>query len=51
VTITTTDDRSLRIVAVDALRGLAIGAMIIYHFAWDLSYFGFISVDVAGDLG
>ena len=50
MTLTTTDDRGPRIVAVDALRGLAIGAMILYHFAWDLSYFGFTSVDVAGDL-
>jgi len=49
VTLTTTDDRGARIVAIDALRGLAIGAMIIYHFAWDLSYFGMISVDIAGD--
>lgn len=44
-------DRSGRIVAVDALRGVAIIAMIIYHFAWDLGFFDFISVDVAENLG
>jgi uncharacterized membrane protein len=44
-------DRSGRIIAIDALRGMAIIAMIIYHFAWDLSFFGFISVDVAENLG
>jgi uncharacterized membrane protein len=44
-------DRSGRIIAVDALRGMAIIAMIMYHFAWDLGFFGFISVDVAENLG
>lgn len=35
-----------RLVLVDALRGLAIAAMVIYHFAWDLSYYELIEVDV-----
>jgi uncharacterized membrane protein len=45
------DDRGRRIAAVDALRGIAIAAMIVYHFSWDLSYFGFVSVNVAADPG
>lgn len=36
-----------RAVALDALRGLAVVAMVIYHFAWDLSHFGLIETDVA----
>ena len=40
-----------RIAAIDALRGLAILAMIVYHFSWDLSYFGLTSVDVVQDPG
>jgi len=40
-----------RIAAIDALRGLAILAMIVYHFSWDLSYFGLISIDVVQDPG
>ena len=36
---------------VDAARGAAILAMIVYHFSWDLRYFGYIAADVAGDLG
>jgi uncharacterized membrane protein len=30
-----------RIVALDAARGLALVAMAIYHFAWDLEFFGY----------
>lgn len=44
------NDRVVRIAAVDALRGWAIGAMIVYHFAWDLSHFGLISVNISNDL-
>ncbi|HWT29564.1 MAG TPA: heparan-alpha-glucosaminide N-acetyltransferase [Propylenella sp.] len=36
---------------IDALRGVAILAMIVYHFAWDLHFFGFIAADVTGALG
>lgn len=43
--------RGRRIAAVDALRGIAIVAMIVYHFSWDLRYFGFISVNVVADPG
>ncbi|MHB1111066.1 MAG: DUF1624 domain-containing protein [Devosia sp.] len=35
-----------RVALVDALRGVAILAMVIYHFAWDLSYYRLIATDV-----
>jgi hypothetical protein len=50
-TIAKTEIRARRIAAVDALRGVAIAAMVVYHFSWDLSYFGFVSVNVAADPG
>jgi len=28
---------------VDVLRGLALAGMVVYHFSWDLSYFGYIA--------
>jgi uncharacterized membrane protein len=31
-----------RIGAIDAARGLALLAMAVYHFTWDLSYFGYV---------
>jgi uncharacterized membrane protein len=31
----------------DALRGLAVVAMVVFHLAWDLSALGFIATDVA----
>jgi uncharacterized membrane protein len=31
----------------DAARGIAVVAMVFYHFSWDLSQFGVIEVDVA----
>jgi uncharacterized membrane protein len=40
-----------RLAALDAVRGIALVAMAIYHFAFDLATFGLIRVDVAGDLG
>ena len=43
--------RSARLPWLDAIRGLAFVAMAIYHFAWDLGYFGYITVDVTVDLG
>ncbi len=35
----------------DLLRGLAILAMIVFHVAWDLYYFGYSPVDVTTDWG
>ncbi len=37
---------SPRLPLLDAARGVAVVAMVIYHFAWDLSVFGFIETDV-----
>ena len=34
--------------ALDAARGLAIVAMVVYHFAWDLSFYQLIATDVVG---
>ncbi len=42
---------SARLPLIDAARGLAVAAMIVYHFSWDMRYFGFIAADVAEDLG
>jgi uncharacterized membrane protein len=38
-----------RLALVDAFRGIAILAMVFYHFAWDLSYYRLIAVDVTTD--
>lgn len=35
----------------DILRGVAILAMIVFHIAWDLYYFGFSPIDVTTELG
>ena len=35
----------------DMARGVAILAMIVFHVAWDLYYFGYSSVDVTSDWG
>jgi uncharacterized membrane protein len=40
-----------RLLVVDAARGLAVVAMVVYHFSWDLRYFGYIAADVEGALG
>lgn len=40
-----------RIPAIDVARGVALVAMAVYHFSWDLSYFGLITVEVARDPG
>jgi uncharacterized membrane protein len=40
--------RTGRLPALDAARGLAIAAMVVYHFAWDLSFFQLIATDVVG---
>ncbi|MFC7400407.1 heparan-alpha-glucosaminide N-acetyltransferase [Chelatococcus sp. GCM10030263] len=36
-----------RIPLIDAARGIALLAMISYHFAWDLSFYGLIETDIA----
>ncbi len=38
-----------RIPAIDNLRGLAIIAMVVYHFCFDLRHFGFITADLYRD--
>jgi len=38
-----------RIPVVDVARGVALSAMIVYHFAWDLSFLGFIDTAVGQD--
>jgi uncharacterized membrane protein len=40
-----------RVPLVDALRGLAIVAMVAYHFSWDLSYFAFWPIDISIEPG
>lgn len=35
-----------RLPLLDAARGLAVIAMVIYHFSWDLSVFGLVELDV-----
>lgn len=38
-----------RIALIDGLRGVAVIAMVLYHFSWDLSYFRFADFDLLGD--
>lgn len=38
-----------RIQALDILRGVAILAMVVFHVAWDLYYFGYSPVDVTSE--
>ncbi len=45
------DDRSARIAALDALRGIAIVAMVVYHTAFDLGARELIAANVTRDLG
>ncbi|MEO3432169.1 heparan-alpha-glucosaminide N-acetyltransferase [Inquilinus sp. CAU 1745] len=40
-----------RFEAVDVARGVALVAMAIYHFAWDLSFYGLIATDIGGHPG
>jgi uncharacterized membrane protein len=40
-----------RLPVIDAWRGVAILAMIVYHFSWDLRHFGFITANVSSGLG
>ncbi len=39
----------LRLEVIDGARGLALLAMFVFHFAYDLSYFGLIETDVPSD--
>lgn len=41
--------RPSRLYVLDAARGLAVVAMIAYHFSWDLWFFGLIGADLLGD--
>lgn len=43
--------KSPRFALVDVLRGVAIVAMVVYHCAWDLSYFQLIPIDITVDDG
>jgi uncharacterized membrane protein len=38
-----------RLPIVDAARGVALAAMVIYHFTWDLGFFGFIGLQAGHD--
>ncbi len=40
-----------RFAAVDAARGVALAAMAVYHFAWDLAFVRLVATDVAHDPG
>ena len=44
-------DVKLRAPLLDAARGIAVVAMVVYHFSWDLSHFGLIDADVGFDPG
>lgn len=39
-----TSPASPRVALVDALRGFAVAQMVVYHFIYDLNYFGFVRV-------
>ncbi|MEQ9811414.1 MAG: heparan-alpha-glucosaminide N-acetyltransferase [Azospirillaceae bacterium] len=40
-----------RIAALDAARGLAIVAMVIYHFCWDIDFFGLVAWNIDDGTG
>lgn len=40
-----------RIVAIDALRGVAIVGMVIYHFCWDLTFFDLADFQISNGIG
>jgi uncharacterized membrane protein len=41
--------RAPRLALVDALRGFAVAQMIVYHFIYDLDYFGWIDLAMTRD--
>ncbi|WP_404404688.1 DUF1624 domain-containing protein [Pelagibacterium halotolerans] len=43
--------RRQRLAVIDIARGLAILAMVVYHFAWDLAYLQFIVLDLRAEIG
>jgi uncharacterized membrane protein len=45
------DERRPRLAAIDIAKGIAIVAMVAYHFSWDLSYHQLVAADVGRDLG
>jgi uncharacterized membrane protein len=46
-----TSPRPGRLPVVDLLRGLALLAMALYHFSWDLRFLGFVDWDLVGAAG
>lgn len=42
-------ERVPRIALIDLARGLALGAMVVFHTAWDLSFLGFLQSDISAD--
>jgi uncharacterized membrane protein len=42
-------DRPVRLPIVDALRGFAVAQMIVYHFIYDLNYFGWVTLRMLTD--
>jgi uncharacterized membrane protein len=49
--VETAQPKKPRLALVDVLRGVAILGMVVYHFAWDLSYYRLIATDVTTDPG
>ncbi len=41
--------RPVRLPIVDALRGFAVAQMIVYHFIYDLNYFGWVKLRMLTD--
>ena len=41
--------RAARLPLIDALRGLAVAQMIVYHFVYDLKYFGWVQLAMTRD--
>ena len=40
-----------RVAAIDALRGVAIVGMVVYHFCWDLTFFDLADFDIGNGIG